>query len=102
MSLFLPSNLARLNGGRLGCRLAGMQEQQERLHFRKEQGSVKLLHQSSMYSFFLHRFRRISDLAGSKDPHENFICGDCDTGGGVPNLSLGAQYLYFLLLQQIG
>lgn len=46
-SLFLPSNLVWLNGGRLGCRLAGMQEQQERLHFRKEQGSVgsvKLLH----------------------------------------------------------
>lgn len=53
-SLFLPSNLVWLNGGRLGCRLAGMQEQQERLHFRKEQGSVKLLHHQIIDVFFLH------------------------------------------------
>lgn len=53
--------------------------------------------ESSMY--FL--FSTVTDLAGSKDQHENFICGDCDTGGGVPNLSLGAQYFFYFWLLQI-
>jgi len=46
-------------------------------------------------------FSTVTDLAGSKDQHENFICGDCDTGGGVPNLSLGAQYFFYFWLLQI-